>query len=89
MSVGKEEQQINDFRFDFDLFLQIAKEYGAEICECESGGGIFVQGKPVTGKDIFAMKDCYGPELCERCIWKRNGGCSEWNGIKETPEYYG
>ena len=23
------------------------------------------------------MKPCYG--LCERCVWKYNGGCSEWN----------
>ena len=21
-------------------------------------------------------KDCYGK--CERCVWFRNGGCSEW-----------
>ena len=24
------------------------------------------------------MKKCYGK--CEKCIWKYNGGCSEWNG---------
>lgn len=24
------------------------------------------------------MKPCYG--LCNRCVWKDNGGCSEWNG---------
>lgn len=23
-------------------------------------------------------KPCYGK--CARCVWKRNGGCSEWNG---------
>lgn len=22
------------------------------------------------------MKKCYG--LCDRCVWYRNGGCSEW-----------
>lgn len=27
------------------------------------------------------MKSCYG--LCDRCAWKRNGGCSEWNGYGE------
>lgn len=21
-------------------------------------------------------KDCYGK--CDRCVWKNNGGCSEW-----------
>lgn len=25
----------------------------------------------------MATKPCYG--LCERCVWKYNGGCSEWN----------
>lgn len=25
------------------------------------------------------MKDCH--EKCDRCVWKRNGGCSEWNGV--------
>lgn len=25
------------------------------------------------------MKSCYG--LCPNCIWKDNGGCSEWNGF--------
>lgn len=24
-------------------------------------------------------KACYGK--CERCVWFRNGGCSEWNGL--------
>lgn len=24
-------------------------------------------------------KKCYG--LCDRCAWKTNGGCSEWNGV--------
>ena len=23
-------------------------------------------------------KICYGK--CDRCAWKTNGGCSEWNG---------
>lgn len=23
-------------------------------------------------------KTCYGK--CDRCAWKENGGCSEWNG---------
>ena len=23
-------------------------------------------------------KPCYGK--CERCMWRDNGGCSEWNG---------
>ena len=23
-------------------------------------------------------KKCYGK--CDRCVWKYNGGCSEWNG---------
>lgn len=27
-------------------------------------------------------KSCYGK--CDRCIWKENGGCSEWNGYKNT-----
>lgn len=22
------------------------------------------------------MKECYGK--CDRCVWFRNGGCSEW-----------
>lgn len=30
-------------------------------------------------------KPCYG--LCERCVWFKNGGCSEWNGLlKERRE---
>ena len=28
---------------------------------------------------MMELKQCYG-ELCERCVWKYNGGCSEWNG---------
>ena len=24
------------------------------------------------------LKPCYGK--CNLCIWKYNGGCSEWNG---------
>lgn len=27
-------------------------------------------------------KECYGK--CERCVWFKNGGCSEWNGVKEN-----
>lgn len=33
-------------------------------------------------KDWFfrrKMKPCYGK--CNRCVWHRNGGCSEWNGL--------
>ena len=26
-------------------------------------------------------KTCYGK--CDRCVWKDNGGCSEWNGWGE------
>lgn len=29
-------------------------------------------------------KHCYG--LCVRCVWRYNGGCSEWNGWMELPE---
>ena len=28
---------------------------------------------------MMELKSCYG-ELCERCVWKYNGGYSEWNG---------
>lgn len=31
--------------------------------------------------DMKTKKICYG--LCERCVWKYNGGCSEWNGFSE------
>ena len=24
------------------------------------------------------LKPCFGK--CELCVWKYNGGCSEWNG---------
>ena len=24
------------------------------------------------------LKPCYGK--CKSCVWKYNGGCSEWNG---------
>ena len=27
------------------------------------------------------MKSCYGK--CDRCVWQRNGGCSEWNGMMQ------
>lgn len=30
------------------------------------------------------MKPCYG--LCDRCIWKKNGGCSEWNDLGVNDE---
>lgn len=29
----------------------------------------------------MATKPCYG--LCDRCVWKFNGGCSEWNGVSD------
>ena len=25
------------------------------------------------------LKQCFG--MCEKCAWKYNGGCSEWNGF--------
>ena len=28
------------------------------------------------------MKNCYG--RCDRCVWRDNGGCSEWNGLEVT-----
>lgn len=28
------------------------------------------------------MKPFYGK--CDRCVWKYNGGCSEWNGYGEA-----
>lgn len=28
----------------------------------------------------MSEKPCFGK--CDRCIWKENGGCSEWNGVK-------
>lgn len=31
------------------------------------------------------MKPCYGK--CDRCIWKYNGGCSEWNGHGEGGQH--
>lgn len=30
------------------------------------------------------MKVCYGK--CDRCVWFRNGGCSEWNGMEKDGE---
>ena len=27
------------------------------------------------------FKQCFGK--CDRCVWKYNGGCSEWNGWRE------
>ena len=30
------------------------------------------------------MKDYYGK--CDRCVWKKNGGCSEWNGVNRRNE---
>lgn len=30
------------------------------------------------------MKSCY--DKCDRCVWYRNGGCSEWNGMVEEDE---
>ena len=32
-------------------------------------------------------KPCYGK--CERCVWKYNGGCSEWNLILVPKEKNG
>ena len=29
-------------------------------------------------RDVVKQKPCFGK--CERCVWHRNGGCSEWNG---------
>ena len=29
-------------------------------------------------------KPCYGQ--CVRCVWRRNGGCSEWNGWEDNHE---
>lgn len=26
-------------------------------------------------------KECFGK--CDRCAWRYNGGCSEWNGYGE------
>lgn len=26
-------------------------------------------------------KPCYGK--CDRCVWRDNGGCSEWNGWED------
>lgn len=28
------------------------------------------------------MKACYDKGLCLRCVWKFNGGCSEWRRTK-------
>lgn len=30
------------------------------------------------------MKECYGK--CNRCVWKNNGGCSEWNNKERLSE---
>ena len=30
------------------------------------------------------LKPCYGK--CELCVWKYNGGCSEWNGWNRRAE---
>ena len=27
----------------------------------------------------YDTKPCYGK--CDRCVWKYNGGCSEWNKV--------
>lgn len=29
----------------------------------------------------YTPKECYKVMLCARCVWKYNGGCSEWNGL--------
>lgn len=32
-------------------------------------------------KDRFPeKKTCHDNSLCKRCVWKYNGGCSEWPG---------
>ena len=33
------------------------------------------------------LKPCYG--RCDRCVWKDNGGCSEWNGFKDEEQIGG
>lgn len=33
---------------------------------------------------MFDLKPCYGK--CELCVWKYNGGCSEWNGWSRAGE---
>lgn len=30
-----------------------------------------------TIKALSPHKSCYGK--CDRCVWRNNGGCSEWN----------
>ena len=33
------------------------------------------------------LKPCYGK--CKSCVWKYNGGCSEWNGWGHRVEEVG
>ena len=33
---------------------------------------------PWGGYTVFCNKPCYGK--CPRCVWRWNGGCSEWQG---------
>jgi len=76
---------------DMDLLIKCAIEAGASVTIADNGnGGIYINGKKITDvkkllEDFFNdMKPCYG--LCERCVWYRNGGCSEWNGMAEECE---
>lgn len=38
----------------------------------------FVRWRLVCFVQTHNLKPCYGK--CNLCIWKYNGGCSEWNG---------
>lgn len=59
-------------KFDLDLFLECAKDYGAEIRPCEPGqGGLFVNGKKITGKELF------GGWTCETCVHYPPSSCDE------------
>ena len=39
------------------------------------------------GQTMPDLKPCYGK--CESCVWKYNGGCSEWNGWYRRDEEVG
>ena len=43
--------------------------------------------RAVMGMPMPDLKPCYGK--CERCVWKYNGGCSEWNGWSRREEEVG
>ena len=34
----------------------------------------------LTKDSSSEKKICYDKSLCKRCVWKYNGGCSEWPG---------